>query len=315
MQKQKSFWDYSIYERDIVAVYMDDGTQLLTYSYDAWGNATIEDAYVSDGIDLNIAYARKNPFRYRGYYYDDTLQLYWLQTRYYDPAIGRFISPDDISYLGANGDLNSYNLYAYCSNNPVMYVDPSGHLWDTILDIFSIGWSLYDFIEEPSWENFGWLALDIGFAIVPFLTGSSLIRSASKLDDVAYIGKGINKFDNVYDSVVLGNNMDRVTNMAMDIGAAFYGGYGPLNALSAMDKIEDATSALKKAAKLDNVRFIIDKFNEGYNFIHIGSDGRGFFKMMKSAYGMELKILYRLKIGNKLHSAWWLLNSGRRVLW
>ena len=137
MQKQKSFWDYSIYERDIVAVYMDDGTQLLTYSYDAGGNATIEDAYVSDGIDLNIAYARKNPFRYRGYYYDDTLQLYGLQTRYYDPAIGRFISPDDVSYLGANGDLNSYNLYAYCSNNPVMFTDPTGH--SMVLAVLGIG--------------------------------------------------------------------------------------------------------------------------------------------------------------------------------
>ena len=75
---------------------------------------------------------------YRGYYYDfrshnntdgfqGSLGLYFLGSRYYDPNIGRFISPDDVSYLGANGDLNAYNLYAYCSNNPVMYSDPSGH--------------------------------------------------------------------------------------------------------------------------------------------------------------------------------------------
>ena len=50
-----------------------------------------------------------------------------MQTRYYDAKVGRFISPDSVGYLGANGDLNSYNLYAYCSNNPVMYADPSGH--------------------------------------------------------------------------------------------------------------------------------------------------------------------------------------------
>ena len=53
--------------------------------------------------------------------------MYYLQSRYYDPAIGRFINADEIGFLGANGDLNSYNLYAYCSNNPVMYTDPSGH--------------------------------------------------------------------------------------------------------------------------------------------------------------------------------------------
>ena len=44
-----------------------------------------------------------------------------------DTATGRFLSPDSVDYLGANGDLNSYNFYAYCSNNPIMYVDPSGH--------------------------------------------------------------------------------------------------------------------------------------------------------------------------------------------
>ena len=166
---------------------------------------------------------------------------------------------------------------------------------------------------SPSWENAGWLALDVVFAIVPILTGNYLIKGASKLDEIAYIGQGINRFDNVYDTVVLGNNMDRVTSMALDIGATYYGGYRPLNALSAMGKINDATDAMRYAAKLDNARFIIDKFNDGYKFVHIGSDGRGFFKMMNSAYGMELKILYRLQIGNKVHAAWWAVNSMRRL--
>jgi len=55
------------------------------------------------------------------------LEFYYLGSRYYDAEAGRFISPDSVEYLGANGDLISYNLYAYCSNNPVMYTDPSGH--------------------------------------------------------------------------------------------------------------------------------------------------------------------------------------------
>ena len=88
-----------------------------------------------------------------------------------------------------------------------------------------------------------------------------------------------------------------------------------LNALSALHDFESATDAMKYAGKLDNVRFIIDKVYDGYKFVHVGSDGRGFFKMMKSAYGMELRILYRLKIGNKLHKAWWIFNSGRRIVW
>ena len=157
--------------------------------------------------------------------------------------------------------------------------------------------------------------MDVGFAVIPFLTGSSIIKGASKLDDIYYVGKGINRLDDIYDTVVLGNDMNRVMDRAWDIGATFYGGYGPLNALSTLHDFSSATDAMKYAGKLDNARFIIDKFNAGYKFVHVGSDGRGFFKMMKSAYGMELKILYRLKYGNKIHKAWWLFNFVRRIIW
>ena len=123
-------WDVYWFERnlqgDIVGVYDKSGTKLISYTYDAWGNFTT--TYYNNGASTT---AVKNPFRYRGYYYDSDLQLYYLQTRYYDSVTGRFISPDDISYLGANGDLIGYNLYAYCSNNPVMGYDPYGtfDLW------------------------------------------------------------------------------------------------------------------------------------------------------------------------------------------
>ena len=70
-----------------------------------------------------------NPFRYRGYYWDSETGFYYLQSRYYDPAIGRFINADDVDYLGAGSNLTSYNLFAYCGNNPVMGYDPTGH-WD-----------------------------------------------------------------------------------------------------------------------------------------------------------------------------------------
>ena len=66
-----------------------------------------------------------NPFRYRGYYYDTETELYYLQTRYYDPETGRFITIDGIEYLDPE-TINGLNLYAYCGNNPVMNVDPTG---------------------------------------------------------------------------------------------------------------------------------------------------------------------------------------------
>ena len=67
-----------------------------------------------------------NPFRYRGYYYDAETGLYYLNSRYYNPEWGRFISADN--YGGATGELLSHNMFAYCANNPVMASDPSGNL-------------------------------------------------------------------------------------------------------------------------------------------------------------------------------------------
>ena len=98
---------------------------MVEYKYDSWGNHAVLDA---NGADLTDAthIGNRNPFRYRGYFYDVETGLYYLQTRYYDPEIGRFVTIDDLSYA-APENLHGLNLYAYCLNNPVMYVDPTGH--------------------------------------------------------------------------------------------------------------------------------------------------------------------------------------------
>ena len=72
---------------------------------------------------------KANALRYRSYVYDTETALYYLQSRYYNPGTGRFINTDDVAYLGADGTPISYNLFAYCKNNPVLGYDPSGH-WD-----------------------------------------------------------------------------------------------------------------------------------------------------------------------------------------
>jgi RHS repeat-associated protein len=108
---------------DIIAVYNADGEKIGSYTYDAWGNCTVTVVSESTTLEKNIVRSY-NPFRYRGYYYDTETQLYYLQSRYYNPAWGRFLNAD--GYVNANGDLIGFNMYAYCSNNPVMYVDPYG---------------------------------------------------------------------------------------------------------------------------------------------------------------------------------------------
>ena len=103
---------------DIIGIYNEYGTHVATYAYDAWGNMT----YCNAGTD--VAYI--NPFLYRGYYYDSESGLYYLMSRYYDTQIGRFISPDMPDYL-APDTVGGVDLYAYGLNNPVTYVDPTGH--------------------------------------------------------------------------------------------------------------------------------------------------------------------------------------------
>ena len=127
---------------DIVGIYTADGTKIGTYKYDAWGVCT---ATVVSGITTlqrNIV-TTYNPFRYRGYYYDKEIQLYYLQSRYYDPATGRFLNAD--GYVNANGDLLGYNMYAYCSNNPVIYVDSSGTRAEVLYGISAV----LPFIDGP----------------------------------------------------------------------------------------------------------------------------------------------------------------------
>ena len=75
-----------------------------------------------------------NPIRYRGYYYDTEAGFYYLQSRYYDPIIRRFLNAD--GSVGANQDAICYNLFAYCSNNPIMLTDESGTVSYTHLDVY-----------------------------------------------------------------------------------------------------------------------------------------------------------------------------------
>ena len=87
---------------------------------------------------INEKLAILNPFRYRSYYFDIEIGLYYLQSRYYDPEVGRFISMDSIEYLDPES-IHGLNLYAYCANNPVMCVDPSGDLPKWLGNILKIG--------------------------------------------------------------------------------------------------------------------------------------------------------------------------------
>ncbi len=129
---------------DVIALYRSDynystssyyGTLVATYEYDPWGKPI--GIYNAGGILISETAANVaayNPFRYRGYRYDADTGFYYLQSRYYDPAICRFINADAYNDTG-NGILG-YNMFAYCLNNPTMYAD-NGGTWPSLSQVFA----------------------------------------------------------------------------------------------------------------------------------------------------------------------------------
>ena len=123
---------------DVTAIYDTSGVKKAEYSYDAWG--TCYTTLDTDGL------GSLNPFRYRGYYYISRIGLYYLTTRFYDYMTGRFVNADVPSICIDDGLTvpEGCNLYSYCLNNPISYVDPTGH--------------------SPKWWQ--WLLFGIGAALV-----------------------------------------------------------------------------------------------------------------------------------------------------
>jgi RHS repeat-associated protein len=105
---------------DIIAILNTSGEVIVTYEYDPWGNI------LSTSGSMAATLGADNPFRYRGYYYDNESGFYYLQSRYYDPVTGRFLNADDTAYLGVTETTSGYNLFSYCNSNPVYYKDSFG---------------------------------------------------------------------------------------------------------------------------------------------------------------------------------------------
>lgn len=105
---------------DIIAITDNTGKEVARYSYDAWGACTV----VKDTTSPSIATI--NPFRYRSYYFDKEIGMYYLQSRYYNPIVGRFVNGDSIEWLGTNERIVETNIFAYCKNDCVNLSDEVG---------------------------------------------------------------------------------------------------------------------------------------------------------------------------------------------
>lgn len=113
---------------DILGILDSHGTELVKYEYNSWGKLLNLTDYSSNGL------GRRNPFRFKGYYYDEELGMYYLNSRYYDPETGRFVNADDVEFVGGSPIiLTDRNLYAYCENNPIHKKDGQGQFAHILL--------------------------------------------------------------------------------------------------------------------------------------------------------------------------------------
>lgn len=117
---------------DIIAITDQNGDVIAKYSYDAWGLCTItQDSSV-------VGIASINPYRYRGYYYDHEIGMYYLQSRYYNPVVGRFVNIDEPIFIA------SKNLFCYCINDPISQIDFWGNCSENIMSSNRLPAYLFD---------------------------------------------------------------------------------------------------------------------------------------------------------------------------
>ena len=201
-------------EKDIIGIVDSNNNIVVKYYYNAYGR--IINKVDTSGINLSEI----NPFRYRSYYQDDETGWYYLNSRYYDVETLRFITMDDVNYLGASGSVLSYNLYSYCENDPINKVDYNGNAAAAIMvssSVLSTFISWLGTIGGVNWWN------PVGWIIAGVIALGAITYAAVKLYNSWQ--NTISKADAKVKSIVTKNSKARywsanLKNGYVDIGKA-----------------------------------------------------------------------------------------------
>ena len=176
---------------DVLSIVDANNNIVASYTYDAWGKVTA----------FSGAMADINPIRYRSYYYDKETNLYYLQSRYYDPETGRFLNADDVDYLGARGTVLSYNLFAYCENAPIDGVDFYGNYY-----IISTKARMRAFINNAAYLYLNRKGCNASYRLLRHsLYGNGNLLSFSDLNLILYKIKSSSYFNMLWQNALFSN--------------------------------------------------------------------------------------------------------------
>jgi RHS repeat-associated protein len=177
-EKQPNGWAYHLTDGlgSVRQLVNSDAYIVLAQSFEPFG-----DLMVSEGDASSI-------YGFTGEQVDGT-GLVYLRARYYAPSFNRFLSAD--TFAPDLWNPQTLNRYAYVSNNPILYIDPTGHWVDTVFDFAAIGFDLNDICQNGlTFLSGAALAVDVFFVIIPGLTGGgAAIRAANRAEDVIDAGK------------------------------------------------------------------------------------------------------------------------------
>jgi RHS repeat-associated protein len=225
---------------DITTIINSSGTVVTKYNYDAYGNTTI----VLDNL------SGVNQYTYKGYRYDSETNLYYLNSRYYNPEVGRFINADGL--VGDMGDIQSSNMYSYCANNPVNRGDESGYFWNIIAGA-GIGF-LVGFTVNLAVQAFNGQDIDLTDALISGASGALsgvLAASGFGLATMA-VGNGlISSAENVATNLVKGetiNALELGVSFTVGVVAGLIGGKGFKADKAYNSAVKQMTKAMDKAA-------------------------------------------------------------------
>lgn len=169
------YWYVRNAQNDVIGLIDSSGAMVVSYAYDSWGKQ------LSVTGTLSATVGTINPFRYRGYVYDDETGLYYLQSRYYNPEWGRFINAD--SQLNQDEGLTGFNVFQYCGSNPVNRTDTSGQAWYH----WAIGAAIVAACAVAVVITAGGAAAAIG-AVAAVAAGGFAATTASTVAAAAFIG-------------------------------------------------------------------------------------------------------------------------------